>query len=222
MLHAKSFQQPILYYYDLYTPTNTDAAAPLLVCLHGYGQSKEVALRFGTSVRDDWPIIALQAPHPQLLSPRPGADVGFSWVSAYRPAEDVANHHGFIRHVVDEAFALGLTGRRAAFLFGFSQSVSLNYRFAAAYPDYVLGLIAVAGAAPSAWDGEHGDGVRLETPVLHIAPQADEVYPPDKVSRFRAVLEQRVNDLTWLELPGRHRVPSRSYPLIRTWLEAHA
>ena len=135
MLHAKSFQQPISYYYDLYTPANTDAAAPLLVCLHGYGQSKETALRFGTSVRGDWPIAALQAPHAQLLSPQPGADVGFSWVSAYRPAEDVANHHRFIRHVIDEAFSLGLTGRRAAFLFGFSQSVSLNYRFAAAYPD---------------------------------------------------------------------------------------
>ncbi len=221
MLHAKSFQQPISYYYDFYIPTDTAAAPPLLVCLHGYGQRKETALHFGKSIRKDWPIVALQAPHAQLLSPRPGADVGFSWVSAYRPAEDVANHHEFIRHVIDEAFSLGLTGRRGAFLFGFSQSISLNYRFAAAYPDYVLGLIAVAGAAPSDWSSLDRS-VRLETPVLHIAPQDDKVYPSDKVKEFRAVLELCAPNLTWLELPGRHRVPSRSYPLIRTWLEAHA
>ena len=220
MLHTKSFQQSISYYYDLYTPADT-AAAPLLVCLHGYGQRKETALHFGTSIREDWPIAALQAPHAQLLSLRPGADVGFSWVSAYRPAEAIANHHGLVRHVIDEAFSLGLTGRRAAFLFGFSQSVSLNYRFAAAYPDYVLGLIAVAGAAPSDWQGERGDSLRLETPVLHIAPQADEVYPQAKVKEFQVVLEQNVRNLTWLELPGRHRVPSRSYPLIKAWLDVH-
>lgn len=216
-LRTHVFKQPISYYFDLYTPEA--APRPLLVCLHGYGQNKELALKFGQTIRRDWPVAALQAPHAHHLRHTPSSKVGFSWVSPFEPAEDIANHHGFLRHVVDCAFAEGLTDRPRAFLFGFSQAVSLNYRFARAFPDYVRGVVAVAGATPSDWQEQ---AVHLAVPVLHIAPQADEVYPPEQTRLFRAVLENSVPDLTWLEPPGRHRIPSSSYPVISEWLEARA
>ena len=215
-------KQPVSCHYDIYVPEGPPR--PLLVCLHGYGQTKETALRFGKNIRRDWPIAALQAPHAHhlrhTLSSNESSSVGFSWVSTFNPTEDIANHHNFVRHVIEEAFEGGLTDRPQAFLFGFSQSVSLNYRFAAAHPEVVRGVVAVAGATPSPWqlDGQAAD-VRLEPPVLHIAPRDDEVYPSDRVQVFRAVLEESAADLTWLEPPGRHRVPSACYPVIREWLK---
>lgn len=217
MLRPGVFKQPISYHYDVYIPQ--DVPVPLLVSLHGYGQTKETALRFGKNIRRDWPLAALQAPHAHHLRRRPSSAVGFSWVSSFNPAEDVANHHAFLRHVIDEAFAEGLTARRKAFLFGFSQSVSLNYRFALAYPEYVAGVVAVAGATPSDWvDAE----VKLDVPVLHLAPEADEAYPAQRTRVFRAVLGRSVHDLTWVDMPGSHRVPSAGYPVIREWLEVNA
>ena len=216
-LRTHVFKQPISYHFDLYAPEA--APRPLLLCLHGYGQNKESALTFGQTIRRDWPVAALQAPHAHHLRHTPSSKVGFSWVSPFNPAEDIANHHGFVRHVIDRAFTEGLSDQPRAFLFGFSQAVSLNYRFARAFHNYVRGVVAVAGATPSEWQEQ---AVRLKVPVLHIAPQEDVVYPPEKTQVFRAVLERSTTDMTWLEPPGRHRVPSSSYPLISEWLAARA
>jgi len=189
------------------------------VCLHGYGQSKGASLRFGRSIRRDWPVAALQAPHPHHVRAEGGLEAGFSWVSSFEPGEDIENHHRFILHVLGRAFQEGLTDAPRGFLFGFSQSVSLNYRFALAHPESVRGVVAVAGATPSDWPPP-GAGPRLEVPVLHVAPTEDEAYSGERVRGFRAQLEARVQDLTFLEVPGRHRVPSAAYPMIREWLDA--
>ena len=215
MLRSDVFRQPISYHYDLYVPD--DVPAPLLVCLHGYGQTKDTALRFGKNIRRDWPLAALQAPHAQHLRHTPSSGVGFSWVSPFNATEDIANHHAFLQHVIAKAFEEGLTAQRKAFLFGFSQSVSLNYRFALAHPDYVAGVVAVAGATPSDWVGAV---VELKVPVLHLAPEADKAYPAEKTRVFRGVLERSVRDLTWVDVPGGHRVPRAGYSVIREWLEA--
>lgn len=220
MITARRLTLPVSYHYDLYS-FEDGAAKPLLLCLHGYGQDKATAMRFGQNIRRDWPIAALQAPHPHHRhSSRDARDAGFGWVSDFEPQEDITNHHRFILAVIDKALELGLTDRPAAFLFGFSQSVSLNYRFAAAHPERVSGVIAVAGAAPSDW--EDADSVpKLTMPVLHIAPTEDEVYAPDKTARFQKVLEARATQLTWLDMPGGHRVPRAAYPVIRHWLDEY-
>ena len=216
-LEERRFAQPISYRYDVSLP-ETPTAYPL-VCLHGYGQGKAEALKFGRGIETNFPIAALQAPHPHHRTEKGKiVGAGFSWVSSYEPQEDIENHHGFIRHVIEELFEEGVTERREAFLFGFSQSVSLNYRFAVAHPEYVAGVIAVAGATPSDWT-EAGAEVRLEPPVLHIAPTEDPAYPQEKARVFRQQLEKRCDDLTWHDLPGGHRVPSAAYGVIRGWLE---
>ncbi|ADI14479.1 alpha/beta hydrolase [Truepera radiovictrix] len=213
------FQQPLSYRFDLWRPAGP-LRGPLLVCLHGYGQSKRASLAFGQRVRHGGPVAALQAPHPHHRRTEAGLRVGFSWVGAaeaglYEPDEDLANHHRFVQHVIARAHAEGLAAAPRAFLFGFSQSVSLNYRFAAAHPELLLGVIAVAGATPSAWERA---APRLGVPVLHIAPTDDEAYPRARAQRFRERLAAATDDLTWLEPPGGHRVPSACYPVMRRWL----
>lgn len=215
------FQQPLTYRFDLWRPAGV-TRGPLLVCLHGYGQSKRASLAFGQRVRHGGPVAALGAPHPHHRRTADGLRVGFSWVGAsepglYEPDEDLANHHGFVRHAVERAYAEGLADAPRAFLFGFSQAVSLNYRFAAAYPEWVRGVIAVAGATPSSWEAS---APRLRVPVLHIAPKEDEAYPSGRAASFRAHLEAAAEDLTWLEPPGGHRVPSACYEPMRAWLSS--
>lgn len=213
---ARSLTLPLAYRYDLALPAR--AGGPLLLCLHGYGQSKRASLVYGRRIRRDWPIAALQAPHPHHRWREDGArETGYGWVSDEAPEEDVRNHHLFVTGVIERAHTEGLIPQPKAFLFGFSQAVSLNYRFAAAHPDRLLGLVAVAGAAPSAWRPP-----RSELPVLHLAMTEDTAYPLAKARGFRTVLEGFTDRLSWLELRGGHRVPREAYGLIRAWLDVQA
>ena len=216
-LEPRHITLPLSYRYTLFVPGSTVQPKPLLVCLHGYGQSGRDSLAFGRRVREDWPVAALQAPHPHHKFGKGARGTGFGWVSDVEPAEDVENHHRFLLEVIERAHREGVTDAPRAFLFGFSQSVSLNYRFAAAHPERVRGVVAVAGAAPSDWSLE---GEPLEMPVLHIAPTEDPAYPLEKAHAFRDVLTARAPRLTWHEEPGGHRVPRASYPVIRAWLDA--
>ncbi len=217
------FKQPISYRFDLWQPPGGEVGGSLLVCLHGYGQSKEASLHFGRSVLHGGPVAALQAPHPHHVRTADGRgggfSAGFSWVSSYEPEEDILNHHRFILHVINRAHEVGWVAHPRAFLFGFSQSVSLNYRFAATYPESVQGVIAVAGAVPSSW---RDNPERLDVPVLHVAPTEDEAYPRERAQGFRKLLVASTDDLTWLEPPGAHRVPRSAYPIVGAWLRVRA
>lgn len=218
-LEARSLTLPLSYRYELARPEG--GSGPLLVCLHGYGQTGRASLAYGRRIRQDWPIAALQAPHPHHLRREGGGrETGYGWVSDESPEEDVRNHHLFVRGVIERAYEEGITSRPAAFLFGFSQAVSLNYRFAAAHRDSVLGFVGVAGAAPSDWERAPPAGTDL--PVLHLAVSEDAAYPPQRTEIFRRVLEGFTSRLTWRVLPGAHRVPRAAYPLIRAWLDEQA
>ncbi|MEZ4607735.1 MAG: hypothetical protein R2880_09650 [Deinococcales bacterium] len=209
------FQQPISYRYDLYL---AETSKPLIISTHGYGQNKLMAMEFANNIRQDWSIAALQAPHPHHIHRDGGFEAGFSWVSSYEPQEDVENHHHFIDQVIAHA------GRErspsANILFGFSQSVSLNFRYAAhkltQETNSITAIIAVAGAVPSNW--MLTEAARLKNlPVLYICPQEDEAYQ-HKMTEFKTLLSHHAQ-LTWLEFPGRHRIPSAAYQPIKVWLD---
>jgi predicted esterase len=218
VITSHAFTLPVSYRYDLYRPAMTDGT--LLLCLHGYGQNKETAMSYGRRIRQDWPVAALQAPHPHHLWEQGGKrKTGYSWVSDEAPGEDIANHHAFLRAVIDRTHEDGLVKRRRAFLFGFSQAVSLNYRFAAAHPGYVSGIVAVAGATPSSWAASPPSLGDL--PVLHIMTREDAAYPPERALAFYAALERFTSALSWHELAGNHRVPRAAYPIIKGWLDRH-
>ena len=219
-LHSLSTKLPLSFHYDFYLPEGVRQAPALLICTHGYSQDKASSLKFGQTltregVGTDFAIAALQAPHPHFRANL--QSVGFGWVSPFEAAEGVGNHHKFVQHVIERAFAKEQIIQPKAFLFGFSQSVSLNYRFAKDFPTYVQGIIAVAGAAPSDW--RLGDHPELNAPVLHIATLEDEAYSIERSRGFRDVLESHFKNVTYLEEPGGHRVPKAAYPKMRTWLK---
>ena len=213
-MENRRFSQAINYHYDL---SLADGQRPLLICLHGYGQNKEMSMRFGRSIRQDWHIAAPQAPHPHHIFKKDGIGVGFGWVSSFEPQDDLANNYSLINHIGDSLYQEGKTTGNRAFLFAFSQSVSMCFRYAAHHPERVAGIIAVAGAAPSDW-GKEGTP-KLHCPCLYIAPEDDEAYTSERMLGFREVLAHHCKDLTWQSFPGGHRVPSKAYPVMKAWLD---
>ena len=216
MLEHYKFQQPISYHYDVYRPEHQNPT-PLLICGHGYGQNKTMAMRFGQNIRKDWTIIGQQAPHKHHRFKDGKFVPSFSWLSSFEPQEDITNHHQFVLHCIDTAFENNWTTERKAYLFAFSQSVSLTFRFAAKHPEAVAGIIAVAGATPSDWQ-ESGEA-KLPMPVLYICPSDDEAYNQQKMLSFKSMLNYHSNDVSWESFSGGHRVPSKSYPVIKDWLD---
>ncbi len=225
MIESFRFKQAISYHYDVSKPlqdglelsNDTQNLQPLLICQHGYGQNKTMAMRFGQNIRRDWPIIAQQGPHKHHKFKDGKFDTGFSWVSSFEAQEDIDNHHNFILHCLEEALESGWTTKNKVYLFGFSQSVSLLFRFAAKHPELVAGVIAVAGAAPTDWQLDGGE--KLPIPVLYICPTEDKSYTYDRMMHFKDVLSYHSKELTWREFEGGHRVPSSSYVVMKEWLD---
>ena len=111
---------------------------------------------------------------------------------------------------------LAIGGDRIALL-GFSQPVGLNYRFAAAYPMAVRGLIGLCGGVPK--NSEDGGTTPVESALLHISRSEDEYFPPEVTGQAEARLRTRARDVEVHLLPGKHRFPSKAGPIITNWLE---
>ena len=101
-------------------------------------------------------------------------------------------------------------------LLGFSQPVSLNYRFAEAHPDAVRGVVGICGGLPGDWDDEHPG--RIGAAVLHIARGQDEFYPAERTEQYARRLRLRCDDVEFHLLEGGHTFPSRGGPVWESWL----
>ena len=121
-----------------------------------------------------------------------------------------------VLHVLNEAGReYGIPPERRI-LVGFSQPVSLNYRFAATCPDAVRGVIGLCGGIPSDW--EDGRYQRVRSAVLHIARREDGIYPPAVTELYAEKLRIRVEDVEFHMLEGGHRFPSKGNVIVEGWL----
>ena len=106
----------------------------LVVALHGFSSNPEVMLRLTERmVGPRHAIASLEAPYGFFLG-KDKRDVGYGWATNKRHADSVRLHHDMVRHTLEEAGReLGVPAERRVLL-GFSQPVSLNYRFVAGAP----------------------------------------------------------------------------------------
>ncbi len=170
----------------------------------------ETMLRLTATWLPNHAIASIQAPHPFYREVR-AREVGYSWATHTQSDESVRLHHDMVKHVAD---ATGVPPSRRL-LVGFSQSVGLNYRFAATHPDVVRGVIGVCGGLPKNW--ETGDYLPVTAALFHIARTEDEVYPASATREYEQRLRARAADVEFLELPGGHRFPSLAQPAVRDW-----
>src|SRR6516164_3904970 len=139
-------------HYLLLKPSAIDSHTALVIALHGFGANPETMLQLTARLFDGQPVIAsLQGPNQFFLG-TDRREVGYGWITSRRPAESVRLHHEMVLHVAAEAgreFGIA-PGRRL--LVRFSQSVGLNYRFAATHPDAIRGVMGLCGGLPGDWD----------------------------------------------------------------------
>jgi predicted esterase len=204
-------------HYLLHPPRVVDSQTLLVLTLHGFGQTPEAMLPLTTKMFGPQHAIAsLEGPNEFFIDSMVRRVV-FGWNTSTYPASSIRLHHDMVRHVLNEAGGEFGIPRERRILVGFSQSVALNYRFAATHPSEVRGVVAVCGGIPGDW--ETAPYQPITASVLHIARQMDSYYPPDVTEQYPAKLRLRVMDLEFHLIEGGHNFPSGGDAIARGWLE---
>ncbi len=212
----ETFSARLDCHYLLRAPERVNAGTPLVVTLHGFGANPEAMLPLTARLFPGEPVIAsVQGPYPFFL-PGPDRKVGYGWITSRHSGESIRLHHDMVSHVLESAGSrFGIDPARRL-LVGFSQSVALNYRFAATCPDAVRGVIAICGGLPGDWETGAYQPVRAS--ILHIARSGDEYYSPDVTGEYEQRLRRRAADVEFHLLDGGHQMPSAAQPLVAGWL----
>ena len=222
MIVEKSTEQRINLYYDLYAPdTGAQWRRPLLIALHGYEGNKESMMALARKINsDDLVIASLQGPNAFFVRSESEPEkprIGFGWMMQYKAQETIELHHRTVLSIIDQISAEHEIDRQAIFLLAFSQSVSLNYRFAFTLPDMVRGIIAVCGGIPGDWDQDkYHDS---DTDVLIVAGETDEFYPMSRTRTFRDAIARRARSVEYRSFSVGHVFPRESLPIIDAWIK---
>jgi predicted esterase len=222
MLVEKQTRQQIAMHYDLYVPEPAkQKALPLLIALHGYEGNKESMMALAQKInREDFIIASVQGPNGFFLREERAANrpprIGFGWMMTYKAGETIDLHHRTLRSVIADTVAEHPVDRGQIFLLAFSQSVSLNYRFAFTHPNTIRGIIAVCGGIPGDWNEDKYKP--SDTDVLIIAGETDEFYPLERTRTFADAIARRARTAEFKSFPTGHIFMRESLPVINQWL----
>ncbi|HEY9286135.1 MAG TPA: hypothetical protein VIP46_21975 [Pyrinomonadaceae bacterium] len=209
-------------YYDL-NASGAAASAPLLVALHGYGSNKGWMMREARRFAPEgFAVAALQGPHQHMKEPKgPGAGgparYGFGWLTNFRAEESVALHHRALLDLISTLVDEEVADPRRVFLFGFSQSCALNYRFAFTHADVLRGVVGCCGGLPG--DFEASELYRpTAASVLHLAGSRDEFYTPERTADYAARLGRLARDVEFKAYEAGHEFTPAMREDVRAWL----
>lgn len=208
-------------YYDVYLP-GTAGPKPLLIALHGYGSNKNGMMKIAQGInRSDYVIASLQGPYqhflPSAQTPNP-LRPGFGWITRFKPEDSIVLHHNTVKEIITILGNEGKIDAENVFLLGFSQSVSLNYRFAFSHAELIRGVIAINGGIP----GDFADREKYkkaDISVLHISGKKDDIYPPAVVAKQMKALRPLVSRLDCIAFNGGHEFPPEAFPVIDNWIK---
>jgi predicted esterase len=134
----------------------------------------------------------------------------------YKVEETLRLHHQTLLAVIEDTARDYSIDRRAIFLIAFSQSVSLNYRFAFTHPNLIRGIVAVCGGIPGDWNEDKYQP--SATDALIIAGETDEFYPIERTRTFKDAIARRARAVEFRSFPAGHVFPRESLPLINDWM----
>jgi phospholipase/carboxylesterase len=216
-LQHRTFSARLDCHYLLRLPETIDSQTLLVVTLHGFGQSPDMMLPLtGKMFGPHHAVAALQGPNQFFLNNKV-QEVGYGWNTNRHAASAIRLHHDMVQQVLHDAGReYGIPPERRI-LVGFSQPVSLNYRFVATCPGAVRGVVGICGGLPGDW--ETGSYQPVTAAVLHIARKQDEWYPPAVTEQYGERLRLRVMDWEFHQLEGGHNFPSKGHAIAERWLE---
>jgi predicted esterase len=219
----RTLRAEIKLYYDLHQ--SSEAPAPLLIALHGYGASKRQMMREALQMAPaNFAIAAPQGIHQHLKEAKePGGQLrfGFGWLTNFHPEESAAVHHKALVDVIETLVSEGVADRQRVFLLGFSQSCALNYRFAFTHTEVLRGVIGICGGLPGDWETSEVYKP-TDAAVLHLAGASDEFYGPSRVGNYAEQLRIRASKVEFKSYDAGHEIVPEMRVDVREWLRAHS
>lgn len=214
-----SFKTEISLYYDLFVPEGA-TNAPLLIAVHGYGAHKRYMMREARAVAPgDFVIASVQGPHQHFRPTENGYRIGFGWLTEHKPEEYIQLHHEFLLRVIDKLADDGVIDPAGVYLYGFSQSCALNFRFAFTYPDVARAIVAVCGGIPGDLD-TNPIYKPFTADTLYLYGDDDEFYTLEKFTEFEQKLRERLPNFTSKQYQAKHEITEEMREDIRTFLSA--
>ncbi|MBA2380269.1 MAG: acetylxylan esterase [Blastocatellia bacterium] len=193
-------------YYDLHLPEGKSGPLPLLIAVHGYGAHKRYMMREALQVvPDSFAVASVQAPHQHFRKTDDGYKVGFGWLTEHRPHESVELHQKFLLDLIEKLAGDGKIDPTRVYLYGFSQAVGINFRFAFTHPHTLAGVVAVCGGIPGDLE-TNADYNAFDAPTLYIYGDDDEFYALEKFREFESKLAERLSNLTAKQYSAKHEI----------------
>jgi phospholipase/carboxylesterase len=215
-----SIRAEINLYYDLYIPENAEGSAPLLIAVHGYGAHKRYMMREARLVAPkNYVIASLQGPHQHFRRTDDGYRTGFGWLTDHDPEESIHLHHKFVIDVIHKLADEKKVDSSRVYMYGFSQSCALNFRFALTYPDVLSGIVGLCGGIPS--DLETNPMYKpFAAQTLYLFGNDDEFYPTEKFKEFDAKLRALLPSYRSKQYLAKHEITDEMRHDVREFLKA--
>ena len=204
-------------YYGLQLPeAGVGPETQVLMVLHGWGQNTRSFLRkFAPLKKHNVLVVAPQAPH-QFYLDMETRKIGFGWLTAYdrvRGIADVVSGLDAILATVEQEQSMAPT---RPFVLGFSQGVSVAYRYAIHGQRDVAGVIACGGDLPP--DVEERLPLRVPFPVLLIHGKGDTVVPWSRSEAADRALRALSYPLETEYFEGGHDLPASLIARFPAWM----
>lgn len=209
----------IKLYYDLYIPAGATRPAPLLIAVHGYGAHKRYMMREARLVAPgNFVIASIQGPHQHFRPAKEGGyRTGFSWLTDQYADDWVALHQRFVLDLIGRLSADGTIDPGDVYLYGFSQSCALNFRFAFTHPGALAGIIGICGGVP----GDLETNPKYQTfdaRTLYLYSDDDEFYKPEQFREFDEKLAARLANYASKQYAAKHEITDGMREDVRKFL----
>ena len=212
-----TFKAEISLYYDLYVPDGAKNA-PLLIAVHGYGAHKRYMMREAKMVAPEGFVVAsVQGPHQHFRPTENGYRIGFGWLTEHKPEEYVRLHHDFLLNVIEKLSGEGTINRSRIYLYGFSQSCALNFRFAFTHPEIARAIVAVCGGIPG--DLETNPIYKpFAAETFYLYGDDDEFYTQEKFVGYETKLREKLASFRSKQYAAKHEITEEMRVDIRSFL----
>ena len=194
-----------------YLADGGDESSPIVIAIHGYGDTPQAFLQFAISLAPGMRVIAVQGPlkHPHQ---------GFSWYRIHDSAQSTDIERAAYRlHTLIGTIRKQYPRAGRPILIGFSQGAVMSLSVLTRHPNTIRGAVAISGyldakiPLPNAPNSEPSD-------VILLHGQSDSVVPFLRGLHAYKDLSQAGYRVEWRPHSGGHEITSDVYAQARRWI----
>jgi len=189
---------------------------PLLLALHGWGQNCEKFSRWVAPLAErGFLVVVPQAPHQLYISYDPKT-VGFNWLTIHEKERSINEFVDYLKLLIETLRKDYEFDERRVCMLGFSQGVSMSYRFAVRSGIEVGAMIACGSDLPPDVADELPN--REAFPVLIVHGKDDPQAKLEKAESAMAELQRHGFSPDTNFFDGGHQLPREVVKEIGDWL----